>query len=73
MTASEARHGMDDGISVVIPTHNRSALVARAIKSALAATSPGDEILVVDDGSTDDTAAVVQSFGDSVRYLRIEQ
>jgi glycosyltransferase involved in cell wall biosynthesis len=64
---------MDDGISVVIPTHNRSALVARAIKSALAATSPGDEILVVDDGSTDDTAAVVQSFGDSVRYLRIEQ
>lgn len=64
---------MNNSVSVVIPTHNRSALVARAIKSVLAATSPGDEILVVDDGSTDDTPAVVRSFGDAVRYLRIEQ
>lgn len=46
-------------ISVVIPTHNRSKLLARAIESVLAQTRPADEIIVVDDGSTDDTAAVV--------------
>lgn len=46
-------------LSVVIPTFNRAALVARAIASAQAQTEPDIEILVVDDGSRDDTARVV--------------
>jgi hypothetical protein len=63
---------MKDSVSVVIPTYNRSGLIARAIGSVLAATSPGDEILVIDDGSTDDTSDVVRSFGDAVRYVRMD-
>jgi glycosyltransferase involved in cell wall biosynthesis len=58
-------------VSAVIPTFNRAQLVGRAIRSALAALSPGDEILVVDDGSTDGTAAVVEAFGPPVRLLRL--
>src|ERR1019366_10044964 len=63
---------LKNSVSVIIPTYNRSGLIARAIKSVLAAMSPGDEVLVIDDGSTDDTAAVVRSFGDAIRYIRIE-
>jgi glycosyltransferase involved in cell wall biosynthesis len=57
------------GISVVIPTYNRAHTVGRAIDSALAAVRPGDEVLVVDDGSTDDTAARVGTYGDRVRFV----
>lgn len=58
-------------VSAVIPTHNRAHLVTRAIRSALAALSPGDEVIVVDDGSTDDTAAAVEAFGPPVRLMRL--
>lgn len=64
--------GMNNRVSVIIPTYNRSGLIATAIESALGATLPGDEILVIDDGSTDDTPAVVRSFGAAIRYIRIE-
>ena len=60
-----------EAISVIIPTYNRARYIARSIRSALAAVSEGDEIIVVDDGSTDDTAAVVVPFLDRVRYHRI--
>lgn len=56
-------------VSVVIPTFNRANRVARAIESAQSAL-PGAEILVVDDGSTDGTDAVVAPMG--VQYLRQE-
>jgi len=45
--------------------------VTRAIRSALAALAPGDEVVVVDDGSTDDTAGAVEAFGPPVRLLRL--
>ena len=58
-------------ISVVIPTYNRAGLLRRAVDSALAQTVAPLEILIVDDGSTDDTAAVCRAWGAPVRYLAI--
>jgi len=55
--------------SVIIPSYNNGATLARAIASVLAQTHAAHEIIVVDDGSTDDTATVVRQFGDRVRYL----
>jgi hypothetical protein len=57
-------------ISVVIPTYNRAALVSGAIESALSQSVRPGEVIVVDDGSDDDTGAVVARFGSAVRYIR---
>ncbi|HOX72158.1 MAG TPA: glycosyltransferase [Dokdonella sp.] len=58
-------------ISAIIPTYNRRDLVIRAIKSALAQTRKVEEIIVIDDGSTDGTdAALKAAFGDRILYVR---
>jgi glycosyltransferase involved in cell wall biosynthesis len=54
---------------VIIPAFNRAGTIGRAIESALAQTRPPIEIVVVDDGSTDNTAAAVAAYGNSVRYV----
>ena len=59
-------------VSVIIPTHNRAAILGATVESVLAQTHPAVEILVVDDGSSDDTAAVVGRRGERVVYLRQE-
>ena len=57
-------------IAAVIPVYNRAGLIGRAIESALGQMRPPDEIVVVDDGSTDDTAAVAAAYGHPVRVIR---
>jgi glycosyltransferase involved in cell wall biosynthesis len=54
---------------VVIPTYNRANLLPRAVESALRAIEPGDEVIVVDDGSTDATPEAVAPFRDQIRYV----
>ena len=56
-------------ISVVIPTHNRISTLPRALDSVLAHTRQANEIIVVDDGSEDDTATLVARDYAECRYL----
>jgi len=56
--------------SVIIPTFKRAQLLGDAIRAALAQTHTNREILIVDDGSPDDTRNVASTFGDAVRYFR---
>lgn len=59
-------------ISVVIPAYNKGRWIGRAIESVLAQTRPAEEIIVVDDGSTDQTPRVIQNYGEKLRYIRQE-
>jgi glycosyltransferase involved in cell wall biosynthesis len=59
-------------VSVIIPTYNRGAFIDRAVRSALDQTYSPNEIIVVDDGSTDETPAILAEFAPPVRVLRQE-
>ena len=56
---------MTPEVSVIIPTYNRSFYLRQAVESVLNQTFSDFEVIVVDDGSTDDTEAVMQEFSDS--------
>jgi glycosyltransferase involved in cell wall biosynthesis len=54
---------------VIVPAHNSSATIESALRSAVEQTYPPREVIVIDDGSTDDTAAIAARFGEPVRVL----
>ncbi len=56
-------------VSVVITTYNRAEYVAAAVESALRQTRPPLEVIVVDDGSTDETRSVLKRYAPPVRYV----
>jgi glycosyltransferase involved in cell wall biosynthesis len=57
-------------IAVVIPAYNAAEFISDMLESVLRQTLPADEVLVIDDGSTDDTAEIAESFGPPVRVFR---
>ena len=63
---------MSNKVSVVIPTYNRSSLVTEAIDSVLEQSTLVEEIIVVDDGSTDDTSSALSAYGDRITVVRQE-
>lgn len=57
-------------VSVIIPTFNRAEVLGRAIDSVLAQDYPAFELIVVDDGSTDNTPNLLAEYGDRLRSIR---
>jgi len=57
-------------VSIIIPTYNRSNVIRNAINSALNQTYKNLEIIVIDDGSTDDTKEVLSLYKDKIRYIK---
>ena len=69
VSASEEIAGL---VSVVITSYNKGPYLAEAIDSALGQDYPHQEILVIDDGSTDHTPEVAGAYQDRIRYIRQE-
>ena len=57
-------------VSVIIPAYNSGGLIRASIDSAQSQRGVTFEVIVVDDGSTDDTLSILQSYGDAVRCIR---
>ena len=62
---------MNPFFSVIIPTYNRAHMLERAIKSVLAQTYKNFELIVVDDGSTDETKELLSKYKD-IHYYKID-
>jgi glycosyltransferase involved in cell wall biosynthesis len=58
-------------ISVVVSACNRGEFLRETFDSILAHTRPADEIVVVDDGSTDDSVEICRSYGDAIRFIHL--
>ncbi|UCG79251.1 MAG: glycosyltransferase [Nitrospirota bacterium] len=65
--------GDDIKISVVIPVYKRADTIKRAIDSVLAQSYRADEIIVVDDGSTDRTLSVLKGYGKQIRLITLSE
>jgi len=69
MTAVRSSNRAAPRFSVIIPAYNSATSLARAVESVLTQSWPAHEIIVIDDGSTDDTLHVARGFGDPVRLI----
>jgi len=68
----QTKTGVTTLVSVVMPTWNREHTIGHAIRSVLSQTHQNWELLIGDDGSTDNTEAVVAAFGDArIRYTKL--
>src|SRR3954453_10527365 len=72
-TSSQADVSMTGLVSVIIPAYNAGATVERTISSVLNQTYSSIEVLVVDDGSTDNTAVLVQRMADADPRIKLLQ
>ncbi len=57
-------------VTIIIPVYNGEAFLGKAIDSALAQTYPNKEILVISDGSTDQSDEIAKSYGEKIRFIR---
>lgn len=57
-------------VSVVIPTYNRASVICRTIDNVLEQTYPNVEVIIVDDGSTDDTEEKLRAYANRIRIIR---
>jgi hypothetical protein len=67
---ASARTARGPRFSVIVPTYNRAAFVGRALESVLRQIRRGDEVIVVDDGSSDDTPEVLEEFRGRIATIR---
>ena len=72
MERSSGQVARSPAVSVVIATYNRASLLKETIESVLKQTFQDFELIVVDDGSTDNTEEALKSYGDRLCYLRQE-
>jgi glycosyltransferase involved in cell wall biosynthesis len=74
MSADLFGAGTNPTVSIILPTYNRAALLGRSIRSVLGQSYADFELIVIDDGSTDETSGVVADFCDRrIKYIPLSR